>query len=483
MAEKKSLSVIRALCWVFFLFSTVCFAAVDGAAFAGAGAVVETPGARITNVRFSASAVQFHQETDRVIIDNGIVRVTFASPAGHIIGIRYKYVDNLLETENEHDNRGYWDVVWNKPGERGDFDRLAASHFRVVSHTEHQIEVSFSKKWTPRGSYSDSTVPLNVDKRFILRKGSHGIYMYTILERLEGWPDVDMDQIRVVFKLQDKLFRYMVISDDTQRVMPTMKDRTSGRSLAYKEAVLLTHPANPALRGEVDDKYQYSCEDQDNKVHGWISESQRIGFWMITPSDEFRVGGPVKQDLTSHAGPAVLNMFTSTHYAGKDMNTEYRNGEPWKKVLGPVFVYMNSGRTSMLWREAKKQMRSEVRSWPYGFVSSEDFPSEQERGTVFGQLFLRDRYVNDNKLAAAGSAYVGLAAPGEEGSWQTDAKGYQFWTRADEDGKFSIEHIRPGNYSLYGWVPGVIGENMYKTNITILPGKLTSSMFLMLTLR
>lgn len=26
--------------------------------------------------------------------------------------------------------------------------------------------------------------------------------MYTILEREEGWPDVDMDQIRVVFKLQ-----------------------------------------------------------------------------------------------------------------------------------------------------------------------------------------------------------------------------------------------------------------------------------------
>lgn len=39
--------------------------------------------------------------------------------------------------------------------------------------------------------------------RYIVRRGSSGLYLYTILERLEGWPDVDMDQIRVVFKLQN----------------------------------------------------------------------------------------------------------------------------------------------------------------------------------------------------------------------------------------------------------------------------------------
>lgn len=53
-------------------------------------------------------------------------------------------------------------------------------------------------------------------------------------------------------------------------------------------------------------------------------------------------------------------MFTSTHYAGKDLNTEYRNGEPWKKVLGPVLVYLNSispkENSSMLWEDAKEQV-------------------------------------------------------------------------------------------------------------------------------
>lgn len=61
---------------------------------------------------------------------------------------------------------------------------------------------------------------------------------------------------------------------------------------------------------KVDDKYQYSSENKDLKVHGWISpESETdptMGFWVIIPSNEFRSGGLVKQNLTSHVGPISL---------------------------------------------------------------------------------------------------------------------------------------------------------------------------------
>lgn len=59
---------------------------------------------------------------------------------------------------------------------------------------------------------------------------------------------------------------------------------------------------------QVDDKYQYSSENMDNKVHGWICYDPPVGFWMITPSNEFRTSGPTKQDLTSHVGPVTLNV-------------------------------------------------------------------------------------------------------------------------------------------------------------------------------
>lgn len=50
-------------------------------------------------------------------------------------------------------------------------------------------------------------------------------------------------------------------------------------------------------------------------------------------------------------------------------------------------------------------------------------------------------------------------------------KGYQFWTRADKTGMFTIANVRPGNYNLYAWVSGFIGDYKYDRDITITPGK------------
>lgn len=51
----------------------------------------------------------------------------------------------------------------------------------------------------------------------------------------------------------------------------------------------------------------------------------------------------------------------STHYAGEDLAIKFKNGEPWKKVIGPAFVYLNSDvaakkNPSILWEDAKKRV-------------------------------------------------------------------------------------------------------------------------------
>ncbi|PRQ51957.1 putative rhamnogalacturonate lyase [Rosa chinensis] len=79
----------------------------------------------------------------------------------------------------------------------------------------------------------------------------------------------------MVFKLQQAKFWYMALSDTRQRFMPTAYERGYyGMKLAYKEFVLLNNTR------EVDDKYQYSIEDKDNKVHGWIctDDESHVGF-------------------------------------------------------------------------------------------------------------------------------------------------------------------------------------------------------------
>ncbi|XP_061972762.1 probable rhamnogalacturonate lyase B isoform X3 [Populus nigra] len=415
-------------------------------------------------------AVRLYIQDHHVVMDNGIVQVTLSKPAGIVTGIRYDGIDNLLEVLNRETNRGYWDLHWNPPGGNGIFDVISGTSFRVVVENDEQVELSFTRMW-------DSSL--------------EGLYCYVVRQASTHMPFTSTCRNGLVLILAkqglllnsgktssfgvDDRFQYMAIADNRQRLMPLPDDRLPGRcqALAYPEAVILVNPKLPELAGEVDDKYQYSCENKDNQVHGWICFKPPVGFWQITPSDEFRTAGPLKQNLTSHVGPTTLAMFHSSHYAGKDLVLSISPGEPWKKVFGPVFIYLNSASNGedplFLWEDAKMQMMAEVQSWPYSFPASEDFQKSEERGNVCGRLLVKDRNISDDYILASG-AYVGLAPPGDVGSWQTECKDYQFWTRADENGYFSIKNIRTGDYNLYAWVPGFLGDYRWDAIVNIISG-------------
>ncbi|KAK4428607.1 putative rhamnogalacturonate lyase A [Sesamum alatum] len=341
--------------------------------------------------------------------------------------------------------------------------RIEGIDFQVIVENEEQIEVSFKRTWDP--SMQGEHAPLSIDKRFIMLRGSSGFYSYGIYQHHEDMPAFNLNETRIAFMLRKEKQRRVPLPED--RVPPR------GKELAFPEAVLLVDPVEPEFKGEVDDKYQYSCENKDNKVHGFICLEPPVGFWQITPSNEFRTGGPFKQDLTSHVNPTTLAMFVSTHYGGEDLVIKFGEGEKWKKVFGPVFIYLNScsGKNDAvsLWYDAKDQMENEVRKWPYSFPVSEDFPHADERGSISGRLLAQDRYIFEGNIAAKG-AYVGLAPPGKDGSFQVEGKGYQFWANADEGGLFCITNIRPGEYNIYAWIPGFIGDFRCDKDIVITAG-------------
>ncbi|CAN0889541.1 hypothetical protein LINGRAHAP2_LOCUS16121 [Linum grandiflorum] len=266
-----------------------------------------------------------------VVIGNGIVEVKLTNPGGQVTGVEYNGVDNLLEVVNHENDRGYWDVVWKGDGiirKKGALDRLVCEKMSIITEKEEQVEVSFTRKWN--SSLEGKPVPLNIDKRygrFIMRRGSSGFYTYGIYEHSEQHPAFELANTRLVIKLRKDIFHEMALTDKRQREMPLPDDRLAprGRTLDYPEAVLLVDPIEPQFKGQVDDKYEYSMENRDIKVHGWMSREQpSVGFWQITPSSEFRSGGPLKQFLASHVGPTNLAVRYSHTYRSRSKSNIHR---------------------------------------------------------------------------------------------------------------------------------------------------------------
>ncbi|KAG9439228.1 hypothetical protein H6P81_019393 [Aristolochia fimbriata] len=412
-------------------------------------------------------------QTSYVILSNGIVKLTISKPGGALTGIQYGGLDNLLDIKTTESQRGYWDINWNLPGGQDRYTLLQGTEFSIVQANKDIAEVSFRSSWD--SSSRGTVLPLSVDKRFILRSGISGFYSYAIYERTANCPALVLSQTRLAFKLRREKFHYMAITDEKQRIMPMPEDILPPRcqELALPESVLLTNPTNPDLKGQVEDKYQYSMDNKDGGLHGWISSGPFVGFWIIFPSNEFRNGGPTKQNLTVHTGPTVLAMFHGVHYLGEDCAASFTEGEAWRKVLGPIFVYLNStssvSNAHDLWIDAKKQRLSEMTQWPYNFVSSPFFLSEKERGSLSGRLFVADSYVSKN-LIPAKNAHIGLAPTTSAGAWQIESKGYQFWVQTDSNGDFVINNVVPGVYAVHGFVPGFVGDYLDKTLVTIHQG-------------
>src|SRR5207253_3222313 len=93
-------------------------------------------------------------------------------------------------------------------------------------------------------------------------------------------------------------------------------------------------------------------------------------------------GGPVKQELTVHMDNALLGMLQGSHFGSGGII--FHHGEPWTKLFGPLFVYVNEGPSiDALWADAKERSQAEMAQWPCRWLKIEVLPG---RDTDLGEL-------------------------------------------------------------------------------------------------
>jgi len=434
-------------------------------------------------------------------LDNGIVKAVINKHNGAMDSLIYKGIDTMGHDQGAES--GYWeqdpsaaastggltDSLTIDPAKNGG-DRAEVS---IKGVTGGQIELSSGAPGG--GTYCDMEV------RYALGRGDSGIYVYAIFTHPASYPAGGVgSESRYITKI-NQAFDWITVDADRNLLECAPTDWGTGVVVHAKEQRILTK--GPYINS-VEHKYNYSGVQYKTPAYGWSSTTNHIGIWFINPTIEYLSGGPFKQDLDAHFGdndnpdPIILDYWEGGHYdTGARCNIA--DGEDWNKVIGPIFVYVNSldnpkvttqaeldtlaatagnptipaswkDNQTALWQDALAQAKKENAKWPYDWVNGVDYPHKDQRATVTGQLVLND------PLAPTPSTklphlIVGLAHPDEDAvQWIHNAKYYQFWNDGADDGNFTITEVRPGNYTLHAFADGVLGD-FAQANITVTAGQ------------
>lgn len=349
---------------------------------------------------------------------------------------------------------------------------------------------------------------MDIEVRYTLERGTSGFYTTAEYTHKADYPAAGFGENRFILQM-GKTFDWLSVDEDRNMLMTATENTNKGVVVHAKEQRILP---SGVYANSVEHKYSYNAQIYKLTAWGWSSTKDHIGVYFINPSTEYIGGGPEKVDLIAHMSATLLNYWTSGHYGGGAGN-RIPQGENWKRVVGPMFVYFNGLETAAeptaaelaaaqatwgsgeptppkawrdnalaLWNDAVQKSKAVKAAWPYAWVQGLDYPHKDGRATVKGQLVLDDQQAARKTLP---HLTVGLAHPDYESNaggfqsrygtgttvtWPHDGNYYQFWADGAADGRFTIPNVRPGTYTLHAYADGVLGEYA-KADITVVAGK------------
>jgi len=406
-------------------------------------------------------------------LDNGIVKATIRKGSGSMASLIYRGVETM------GGNGGYWEQT---PQDAPQLTNTIT--IDPASNGGARAEISIKgvtggQTMLGRGAPGGGTYD-DMEIRYALGRGDSGIYVYAIFTHPPGYRASGVgSESRYITRL-NQTFDWITVDKDRNMLEAAPTDWGTGVVVHAKEQRIMS---KGVYKNSVEHKYSYSGVQYRTPAYGWSSTKDHIGIWFVNPTIEYLSGGPTKLELDDHFGdndnpePIILDYWVGGHYdTGARINVAA--GEQWSKVVGPIFVYVDSldkpkpttqaeldtlkategnptvpaswtANANALWQNALAQAKKEYAKWPYAWVNGVDYPHLEQRGTVTGQIVLNDPMAPNPKTAA---------------------RLHQFWTDGTADGKFTLAKVRPGSYTLHAFAAGVLGD-FAKADVTVEPGK------------
>lgn len=344
-------------------------------------------------------------------LDNGIVKATINKNNGFLSSLVYRGFDTGSRGVWEHTPQGAPSVTNSITIDptKNDGERAEVSIKGVGGGT-----FMFTRGAPGGGTLCD------IELRYSLGRGDHGIYTYSVFSHPASYPTAGTGaEDRFIDSLSQD-FDWITVDKDRNMLEAAPKDWGDGVVVHAKEQRIMS---TGVYKNSVEHKYSYSGMQYVTKAYGWSSTKDHVGVWFINPTIEYLSGGPTRIDLDAHFGandnppPIILDYWHSGHYDGA--HATIPAGEEWNKVIGPIFVYVNSldhpvpttqaeldtlkategdptvpaswtANANALWQDALAQAKKENAKWPYSWVKGVDYTPLAQRADVKGQLVLSD---------------------------------------------------------------------------------------------
>ncbi len=375
--------------------------------------------------------VTYTREGDYANISNGLISISIGvgKQFGNVIS--YKKSDGV---ELYNNNGQYWTSNGTNYGP-AQGNATAVTTFTEIANTPDMVELSFKTSATDARPYV-------LDIRYVVRSGEEGYYYYVVEDKEAAYPDAYIGDIATKMRVNPDKFDYRIFADGLQGQMiePAVLAK-----IAENEIINETYQLE---NGDIWAKYSWKAYDLPSSGAFGFTGTDK-GVWVVQPAVDS--GGRMLQDSFG-AGHETWDEPVLIQNIDQGFFVADPRYLPDKKVLGPYFMYANTGANSVeMWVDAKRKAQEEKAQWPYGWVTDSTY--YKERGSVDGQI------VDDqgNPLHHA-TVILCYPDPNIDYSWQNPFGANYYTAHTGPDGGFSIPKAAPGNYTLFAFMDGTLGE-------------------------